>query len=137
MRVCKRSGYNRKYRTWLYNNLIQKTWQPINKLGKWPVHWNPWNIKLSKRRTGQYTFKTSSETDTTLFLHWNTQDQSIPDGLVVKNLPANAEDTGSIPGPGWIQATKSIVLQLQSPPTLEPLLHNKRSHCIEKPELHN
>ena len=51
-----------------------------------------------------------------------------PGGSVVKNLPANAGDTGSIPGPGRSHmhgATKSVCL--------EPVLHSKRSYHKEKP----
>ena len=44
------------------------------------------------------------------------------DGSVVKNLPANAEDTGSIPGPG-VRATK-------------PMLHNYWA-CALEPRSHN
>ena len=35
---------------------------------------------------------------TLLYLKWITRD--FPGGEVAKNLPANAGDTGSIPGPG-------------------------------------
>lgn len=36
---------------------------------------NPWSTNLSKRTVGQYTFEKYSDTYTTLFLPWNTQDQ--------------------------------------------------------------
>ena len=36
-----------------------------------------------------------------------TQIGDFPDGAVVKNLPANAGDTGSIPGPGRSHMTRS------------------------------
>ena len=58
-----------------------------------------------------------------------------PSGPVVKNLPAHAEDTGSIPGPGrfhMLWATKPMHLSYQVH-ALEPMLHNKRSHRNEKP----
>jgi len=29
---------------------------------------------------------------------WGTKDMGFPDGTVVKNLPANAGDVGSVPG---------------------------------------
>ena len=81
-----------------------------------------------------------------------------PGGSLLKNLPANAGDTGSIPGPGSFRMPQSneacapqlLTLcsrapepQLLSPcattieastPALEPMLCNKRSHCNEKPE---
>ena len=75
-----------------------------------------------------------------------------PGGTVVKNLPANAGDRGSSPGPGkshMPQSNKACAPQLLSlrprahepqllsPRTLEPMLHNKRSHCNEKPAHHN
>ena len=82
-----------------------------------------------------------------------------PGGAVVKNLPANAGDTGSSPGPGsptchgatrpvrhnyWACALEpashncwACVPQLLKPSHLEPVLHNKRSHHNEKPAHHN
>ena len=75
----------------------------------------------------------------------NTQDN--PGGPVVKNLPANAGDTGSVSGLGrfhmpWVNQAHapqllSTHLQLLTPRTLEPVLCNKRSHCNEKPGHHN
>ena len=73
-----------------------------------------------------------------------------PGSPVVKNPPANAGDTGSILGPGRSHtpredptchgATKPVhhnywahMLQLLNPVCLEPMLHNKRSRCNEKP----
>ena len=68
-------------------------------------------------------------------------------GSVVKHLPANAGDTGSIPGlershmPRNNKACAPELLslcsrawepQLLSPCTLEPVLCNRRSHCNEK-----
>ena len=54
-----------------------------------------------------------------------------PRGPVVKNLPANAGDMGSIPGPGILRmprGRKAQVLQLLKPVHLEPVFHNKRGH---------
>ena len=63
-----------------------------------------------------------------------------------KNLPANARDTGSIPGLGkfhmlqsnWAHApqflsppSKAHELQLLKPLPLEPVLHNNRNHRNE------
>ena len=81
-----------------------------------------------------------------------------PGGTVVKNLPANAGDTGSSPGQGrshmpqsnWACAPQLLSLcsrarepQLLRPPAttteaahLEPMLRSKRSHCNEKPAHH-
>ena len=81
-----------------------------------------------------------------------------PGGTVVKNLPANAGDTGSAlvqEDPTCCGATKPMhhnywactvlmshnywagVLQVLKPMRLEPMLHNKRSHRNEKPVHHN
>ena len=74
-----------------------------------------------------------------------------PGGAVVKNLPANAGDTGSNPGPGTSHMPQSnkahapLILslcsrahepQLLKPACLEPVLCNKRSHHNEK-SVHN
>ena len=66
-----------------------------------------------------------------------------PGGTVDRNLPANAGDTGSVPGLGRLhmqRATKPVrhnswacMLQLLKPSCLEPALHSKRSHRGEKP----
>ena len=81
--------------------------------------------------------------------------EGFPGGTVVKNPPANAGDTGSIPGPGRshmpqsneacapqllsLQATttEARVPQLLKPARLEPVLRNKRSHRNEKPAHRN
>ena len=75
-----------------------------------------------------------------------------PGGAMVKNPLANAGDTGSSPGPGrshMLQINQAHVPQLLSlrstarepqllkPARLEPVLHNKRSNCNEKPPHHN
>ena len=67
-----------------------------------------------------------------------------------KNPPAKAGDMGSIPGLGrlhMLQSTSPVChttepsrackLQPLKPVHLEPTLCNKRSHCNEKPTLHN
>ena len=71
---------------------------------------------------------------------------------VVKNLPANAGDTGSIPDLrrshmaaqqlSLCATTPEPVLQspgitTAEPRALEPVLCNKRSQCNEKPSYHN
>ena len=65
-------------------------------------------------------------------------------GPVVKSSPANAGDTGSIPGPGGFhlsQGNQACVPQLLSPWALESMLLNNRSHRKEKlrvvPARHN
>ena len=70
-----------------------------------------------------------------------------PGGAVVKNPPANAGDTGSIPGLGrshmlqsnWARAPQLLSLrsrarepQLLKPACLEPVLRSKRSHRNKK-----
>ena len=62
--------------------------------------------------------------------------QGFLDGPVVKNLPASAEDTGSIPGLGrshipWSNWAREP--QLLKPTHPELMLHNERSHHNEKP----
>ena len=66
-----------------------------------------------------------------------------PCGPVVKNLPTNAGDTGSIPGREdftCFGSTKPVcynywahTLQLPKPGCPRPVLCNKRSQCSEKP----
>ena len=93
--------------------------------------------------------------------------RDFPGDAVVKNLPANAGDMGSIPGPGrphmpWSNQARvpqllslcsrarepqlmkpahcnysAHVLQLLKPAHLDPVLCNKRSHCNKKPAQHN
>ena len=61
--------------------------------------------------------------------------RGFPGGAVVKNLPANAGDTASSPGPGRSHMPRSgwaRVPQLLRPRHLEPMLRNKRSHHNEK-----
>ena len=61
-----------------------------------------------------------------------------PCGPVVKNLPANAGYTGSIPCPGRShRGIEASVSQLLKPLCLEPMLCNKRSCCNEKPAHHS
>ena len=79
---------------------------------------------------------------------YNQKHRDFPGGAVVKNLPANAGDTGLSPAPGrshmprgsWACAPQLLRLrsralepQLLKPACLEPVLHNKRSHHNEKP----
>ena len=55
--------------------------------------------------------------------------QGFPGGAVVKNLPANARDMGSSPGPGRSHMPRSNwahVSQLLKPAHLEPMLRNER-----------
>ena len=54
---------------------------------------------------------------------------------MVKNLPINAGDTGSIPGPGksHIPWSKPVHHDAELM-ALEPVLCNKRSHHNEEPE---
>ena len=57
-----------------------------------------------------------------------------PDGPVVKNPPANAGNTGSIPGVG--RSTKPMHLKYWARDP-EPSSRDKRSHCDEKPGHHS
>ena len=59
--------------------------------------------------------------------------KGFPGGLVVKNLPANAVDTGLIPGPGRFHTTRGSLAcapSLLKPMSLEPLLCSNRSHSM-------
>ena len=71
---------------------------------------------------------------------------------MVGSPPANAGDTGSIPGPGrshmlrsgWARPPQLPSLlsrahepQLLKPTCLQPVLYSKRSHRNEKPTHHN
>ena len=64
-----------------------------------------------------------------------------PGSPLVKNLPANAGDPGSIPGPGrshtCFGATRPACCNYRNLCALELVLCNKRSHCNEKSLLHN
>ena len=69
-------------------------------------------------------------------------------GPGVKNLPCSAKDAGSIPGQGrshmprghmhsfWACTLEPLSCNSWSPPALEPVLHNQRSHWNEKPVYH-
>ena len=59
---------------------------------------------------------------------------------MVKNLPANAGDMGSVPAPGRFHMPRGSPVhapQLVKPTHLEPVPRNERSHCNEKPAHHN
>ena len=56
-----------------------------------------------------------------------TKKQRFPGGPVVKNSPANAGDTGSIPGLGRCHgATEPMSCNYWEPPHLGPMLCNKK-----------
>ena len=62
-----------------------------------------------------------------------------PGGSVLKNLATNAGNVGSVPDLGrshepWSNEVHEPQLSLC---VLEPVPHNKRSHCSEKPMHHN
>ena len=59
--------------------------------------------------------------------------EGFPGGSVVKNLPANAGGTGSIPGLGRSHIPQSKPLRHN----IEPVLGNKKNHYNEKPSHHN
>ena len=62
-----------------------------------------------------------------------------PGGPVVKNLPANAGEPGSIPDLErfhMLQDNQACEPQLLNLACREPMLDNKRSHLNEKPTLH-
>ena len=67
----------------------------------------------------------------------NRTDREFLNGPVIKNLPGNAGDMGSIPGQKedstYHGATKPAHHNYWSLPTPGPLLYNKRSHHSEKP----
>ena len=62
--------------------------------------------------------------------------KGFPSGAVVGNLPADAGDTGSSPGPGGSHMPRGSwarVSQLLKPACLEPVLRSRRGHLSEKP----
>ena len=60
--------------------------------------------------------------------------KGFPGGAVVKNPPANAGDTGLIPGLGRSHmSNQARAPQLLKPTRLQPVLCNKRNHHNEKP----
>ena len=59
-----------------------------------------------------------------------------PGAPVVKNLPANAGDMGSIPGPGRSHMLWDDWAHPPATCTLEPVLHEK-SHHSERPAHHD
>ena len=67
------------------------------------------------------------------------QGGTFPGGSVVKNPPASAGDTGSIPGPGRFhrRSNEALLLQLLRPVRLQSVLRNERSHRREKPAHRN
>ena len=70
----------------------------------------------------------------------NSMNSDFPGGAVDKYLPANAGDTGLSPGLERFdvpQRNQAYAPQLLKPPSLDPVLHNKRSHCNEKPTRYN
>ena len=60
--------------------------------------------------------------------------QDFPGGIVDRSPPANTGDMGLIPGPGRFHMPQSYWARVPQP---EPMLHNKRGHCNEKPVNHN
>ena len=80
--------------------------------------------------------------------HFRKGQAGFPGGSVVKKLPANAEDTGSTPGPSRSHVpisdqthapqllnlcSRAGELQLLNPRPLDPMLCSKRSHYNEEP----
>ena len=85
------------------------------------------NIKIN-------TLKKDNESQTQNNVKFKITSRGFPGGAVVKNLPANAGDTGSSPGPG-----RSHMLRSNKAP--EPQLLSLRSRSLEpqllKPMSHN
>ena len=52
---------------------------------------------------------------------------------MVKNLPADAGDMGSIPGPGILHVLRGTYTCVPEATTTVPVLLNKRSHHSETP----
>ena len=58
-----------------------------------------------------------------------------PGGTADKNLPANAGDTGSIPGPGrshMLRSNKAREPQLLSPHATTTEVHMPRNHALQQ-----
>ena len=56
--------------------------------------------------------------------------QGFHDGSLVKNPPAKAGDTGSIPDPGRFPHAEQQLSRHVT--TIEPVPHDSRGHCHEK-----
>ena len=63
----------------------------------------------------------------------NVKLRDFPCGSVVKNPPANAEDTGSISGPRRSHIQRGSQATIPEAQTLEPVLLNQASHRNERP----
>ena len=89
----------------------------------WMSYWQQACCQASNGETEKFLKKEKPWDGTSLLVQW-------------LSLPANAEDTGSIPGPGrphMLWSNWAHVPQLLSSHTLEPVLCNKRSCYNEKP----
>ena len=87
----------------------------------------------SGRNHGKSSFWARSRISQFVFWGNEKEQQEFPGGPVVSNLPACAEDIG------WEDstchgATKPMHHNYWSPHTLEPVLCNKGSRCLEKPK---
>ena len=76
------------------------------------------------------------------YLYWPTakrQSRDFPSGPVVRSLPANAGDMGSILSLGGSRLLRGNEVPVTTTEirALKPLLYNKRSHCNEKSTYHN
>ena len=69
----------------------------------------------------------------------NLHGWEFPGGAIIKNPPANAGDTGSVPALGRSHAVEQLTCALKplKPMHREPMLCSKSSHHSEKPEHHN
>ena len=62
--------------------------------------------------------------------------EGFPGGAAVENLPANAGDMGSSPGPGrshMLQSKLGPRATITEPARLEPVLHSRRGRDSERP----
>ena len=90
------------------------------------------NVEWKKPDTNQHTLHDS--------IYLKDKYRDFPGVSVVKNPPANAGDTGSIPGLGRVHMLPMChncwahMLQLLKLTCLQPTHHSKRSPCNEKTE---
>ena len=85
-------------------------------------------LKVKKFQVTEISQLGTENNDTT---HTCMQIQDFPGGPVVKNLPANRGDMGSIPGPEIPHATEQQSLSATTTDSLHPKAHTLKQ---EKPE---
>ena len=120
-----------------YNSSLQKALQTVSifckrfdigsELNNF-LHYQAWSLRWKHTLLGDWELPLWL---TSIKKTKKQKKQDFSGGPVVKNLPANAGDTGSIPG-----VTKPPCHNYWAH-TVEPVLCNERTHCKEKPAHRN